>query len=198
MPLSFRDVAKEHFSAIAQHHGLRLVYESETRLEYESDQARMLVIFDNERSYELAVAFALVGSNVDEQPYSLAEVLRLQKHPAGTSIEGQQFHTQGSLNEAVRKVACLTSEFASEQLDGNAAAFQDLAKQRATEATAYGLSRDLRTARNTADLAWRAKDFATVVSVYRPFRAYLSPSELKRLVFADAQIDRKLKGRRRD
>ena len=198
MPLSFRDVVKEHFGAIAQHHGLRLAYESETRLEYESDRAKMLVIFDNERSYELAVAFALVGSNVDEPPYSLAEVLRLQKHPEGTSIEGQQFHAQGSLNEAVRKAACLTSEFASEQLYGNAAAFQELAKQRAAEATAYGLSRDLRAARNEADRAWRAKDFATVVSVYRPFRAYLSPSELKRLEFAGAHIDQKLKGGHRD
>jgi hypothetical protein len=198
MSLSFQRIAKESFDALAEQHGLTLVYESEVRLEYTSKRVRMLVNFDNGRSYEFAVAFNLVGSEAEQQPYSLAEVLRLKKHAEATSIEGQQIDTQSGLDAALKRAARLASEYASEQLDGSAEAFEQLAKQRAAEAREYGLARDLRAARFQADRAWQEKDFATVVRLYRPLLSHLSPSEVKRFEFASAHTDKNLKNCGRD
>jgi hypothetical protein len=198
MSLLFRRIAKESFGALAEQHGLTLVYESEVRLEYKSKRVRMLVNFDNGRSYELAVAFNLVGSDAEQQPYSLAEVLRLKKHAEATSIEGQQIDTQSSLDAALKKAARLASEYASEQLNGSAEAFKQLAKQRSAEAIEYGLARDLRAARFQADRAWQEKDFATVVRLYRPMLNHLSPSEVKRFEFASARTDENLEDSGRD
>jgi hypothetical protein len=198
MSLSFRSTAKENFDPVAKQHGLRLAYESDDRLVFESDRVRMLVDFDNGRSFELAVAFALIGPDAQQQPYSLAEVLRLKNRPEAACIEGQQLVTQSRLEAALKKAASLASEFASEQLQGNEKTFTNLAKQRAAEAMEYGLARDLRAARLQADQAWQEKDFATVVSVYRPFLSHLSPSEVKRLEFASTHTEGGLEGHASD
>jgi hypothetical protein len=154
----------------------------------------MLVDFDNGRSCELAVAFALIRPDPQQQPYSLAEVLRLRNRPEAAFMEGQQLVTQSSLEAALKKAASLASEFASEELQGNEKTFTNLANQRAAEAMDYGLARDLRAARLRADRAWQEKDFATVVSVYRPFLSHLSPSEVKRLEFASRHTEGGLEG----
>lgn len=51
------------------------------------------------------------------------------------------------------------------------------------------LERNMKSARSQAKLAWYQKDYESVVKLLGPFRSSLTPAEVKKLEYAERQLD---------
>lgn len=188
MPIPFALVAKQIFDVIAQRFDLSCVLANEREVRYENDEVIMTVRFDNGGSYELEIEVGRLKSAQPERLFSLAEVLRLRDVAEAASIDGMMVSDAAQLPDALRRLAELTSRYATDFLMGSDLSFAQVAEQRQRESDAYVLERALQAARTRSEVAWKKRDYYEVVRSLEPLELHLSPAERKRLDYSRRHV----------
>lgn len=143
-------------------------------------------IYHGRQSYEIGLE---IGLESDENIYSISEISQL------LGIEGSELYrnyvasTKEAVAEGVRQLAETFQECVDAGLlEGSSKnIFARLEKQRSERAKNYALQTQLSQALKKAEQAWERKDFGKVVFYLEPFRDHLSPSNLKKLSYAEKQ-----------
>lgn len=176
-----KQVAKQ-FAFLVLEKGYRCVESTPFRVCFVSPLATVEVVFDGNRSYELGLLISRTGSDAT---FTIDEILRLRGAPEAERFSLIQVTTNEGVASFAEKLADLLRTYGGDFIDGNEASYLALAKQRREEMKTYSTQRDLRVARGKANAAWRAQDYLTFIEVLRPFRTELTPSEIRRLEFAE-------------
>jgi hypothetical protein len=186
----FIDTVHQHFDPLANQYGLKCVTSSPKIVRFENGKVFLQVNFDAYRSYEIGVEIGEIPASAKtaERVFNLAEILRLRSSPDATYVERLQVSKPGILLDAICRLSRLVAQHATGLLSGDAGDFAQVANHRDKECAAYALARDLRYARSDAEKAWTSKNYVTVVNSYKPWEANLTPSEKKRLSFAEKKI----------
>jgi hypothetical protein len=186
--IPFAAQARNQFDRVAQKYGLSRVTADEQRVRYENDRVFLEINFDNGRSYELGVRIGRKVPNQVERPFSFAEILRLRNIPAAATVEGLTVENGDELHDRLRMLADLTLQYADDFLRGDYLSFAQVAELRQKESSEYAIQRDLRSARARAELAWKANNYAGVVSALEPLSAHLSPADVGRLEYSKGKV----------
>lgn len=187
MTLHFKDYALASFRFLESDYSFTCVSAEEGRVRYESESVFVEVLFDGRRSFELDIGIGQrnVLHNGRERPFNMGEVLRAKGVEKAESYTFLQASTQERLQRAIERLSELLKKYGPELLKGSPFAFKSVAGLRVREGERYALDRDLKRIRREAQEAWKSKDFAKVVALYRPVEAHLSVSEVKKLEYAD-------------
>lgn len=188
MTLLFSTEARRQFDPLAQQYGLTCVASTEWEVRYENDQVFLTINFDGARSSELSVEVGTRDARYPGPPYSLPEILRLRGVRDAASISGLMISDRSRLQDALARLAELTTSHASDFLAGSDSSFAQVAKLRNKESAEFELASRLRHARAMADVAWAARDYKAIVQVFEPVESHLSQAEKKRLEYSRKQI----------
>ena len=177
----FASEARIYFDQIAQQFELTCVLSNDRQVLYRNDNVFLAVNFDNGRSFELGIE---IGLEVEpRRAFSLAEILRL-RNVSDEKVDGLMASDVSKLRSALAFLADLTLGHASDFLSGDTVSFAQITKLRERESKNYAHERDLHFARAKSEVAWAKKLYPDVVSALTPIEQYLSPAEMKRLIYA--------------
>lgn len=95
------------------------------------------------------------------------------------------------LPDAMRHLAQLTSNHASDFLKGGDVGFAEVAKLRKKESDAYALEVALSAVRAQSDAAWKERDYQGVIQSLEPLEKHLSSAERMRLNYSRHQLIRR-------
>lgn len=185
--LCFRKEAEKAFAFLVRDYGFHLVDAGETLLRYESSGGVFVNVYHGRSSYELKFELGRVSATGAEErfyPTDLADI-------AGTDEES---FFQASTAERVRtylpRLARLLIEHGGDALKGDLFAFKRLRDLQVSKSDALARSWDLADARARANRAWRDKDYGCVIEAYEPVKEHLTPSERKKLEYAQSRRGR--------
>jgi len=154
------------------------------RVRFESPSVFVELLFDGDRSFELGL---LVGENCSPScAYSIDEILWLRRAPDASTFSLIQVTTRAAMGAWLRKLAKALRSYGRDLIAGNKTSFSELANQRHAYVRTYALESRLACARAEAGLAWRKKDYASVVKALKPVRAALTAAEVGKLEFAES------------
>lgn len=185
--LGFAGAVTDAFGFLVEDFGFKVVGTDATLVRYESDRM-LLNVYHGRRSYEIGVEVGHLHER-DAYHYRLPEVLGAI---LGESGQQNAYYFQSSSRDGVRScveaAARLVKENYGPLLRGDPIALkrvQVFSSRRNEEYTREVVQQPIR---ESADRAWRAKDFAMVVQCYGSIRKDLTPTERRRLEYAEKQL----------
>lgn len=185
--LGFVDAVTNAFTFLVEDFGFNVVDTDATLVRYESDMM-FLYVYHGRRSYEIGVE---IGSlhECDAYRFRLPEVLGAI---LGESEQQNAYYFQssncGGVRRCVEMAARLVKEYYGPLLRGDPITLERVkvfSSKRNEEYTREVVHQPIR---ESADRAWRAKDFAMVVRCYGSIREDLTPIERRRLEYAEKQL----------
>jgi hypothetical protein len=178
--LRFAEEVEDSFSFLKPL-GFRRARSEPTFVRFESPQASINV-YHGRRSFEIGLE---IESPTDA--YSFSEILRLVDREQGEKYRNYATHTTQGVVEGVGKLAERFQRCIAAGILNDKQLFSRLKLQRQELATNYALETQLQQARRKAEVAWRNKDYASVVEAFKPLRAALTATEVGKLEFAEKQ-----------
>jgi hypothetical protein len=178
--LRFAEKVKDRFSFL-ETLGFRHVRSEPTFVRFESPRANVNV-YHGRRSFEIGLE---IESATDA--YSFSEILRLVDREQGEQYRNYGTHTAQGVAEGVAKLAELFQRCIAAGILNDKQLFARLKVQRGELARNYALETQMEQARRKSEAAWRAKDYAAVVTALKPLRAALTATEVRKLEFAEKQ-----------
>jgi hypothetical protein len=183
--LGLQAEAKNHFDFLITEKGYKCAESTPHRVRFESSSVFVEIVFDGNRSCELALLVGKAALDKKGQPpFSIDEIVRLRRAPETERFSLIQITSREALARFVEKLARLLRTYASDLLDGSVLRFAALLRQRNSEVKRYAVDQSLRIARAEAEAAWYRKDYEAVIKAIEPFRKALIPSEIKKLSFS--------------
>jgi len=153
---------------------------------YESPAVVASLFYDNQRSFE--VSFGLERKGDPSQPaFTIDAILRSLEVPVTDWPSGYSATSLADAKRLTQKIATILALHAKQLLEGENEAWKKIAEQRQKDIRDYALEKSLLTARYEAEVAWRKKDYASVVKAFKPLRAALTAAEVGKLEFAEEQ-----------
>ena len=184
--LGLQTQAERHFDFLVSERGYKCTVATSCRVRFESSTTFIELAFDGNRSFELGLLIKLASSK--NPPFTIDEILRLRHAPEAESFSLVQVTTSEALATWVEKLAQMFRIYGDDFVTGNERSFAKLAEQRQREAEHYTLERVLRTARVEAEIAWRSKDYESVIKALKPVRTALTATEVGKLEFAEGHF----------
>ncbi len=182
----FSSVVVNAFVFLEDKHGFCIRERGRSTVIYESPMIVASLFYDDQRSFEVSLG---LRRKSDPQPlFAFDEILRSLDVPSTIWAFGSTARTLADAQRLIEKMAAIMASYATPLLEGDNRAWERIAEQRRKESQNYALERDLRMARAEADVAWRKKDYASVVRALKPLRAALTATEIGKLEFAEKQI----------
>jgi hypothetical protein len=182
--LRFTELVEEAFRFLENRFGFRLVRsEPPTLVRYESGPI-FLNVYHGRRSYEIDVEVGRVAEP-GGRSYRLRDVLDALGEPDAKRRTYFSASDPPGVRRAVEEAAELVASHYEPLLRGDEAAFQRVAertKEHDREVTRGIVQRPVR---DEAERAWRGRDYERVKELYGAIRADLSPTETKRLEYAE-------------
>jgi len=180
--LRFAEEVKDHFSYLGNF-GIRCVCSNETLVQFESPKIRINV-YHGRQSYEIGLEIA--SSSLGDT-YSFSEILLLVDAKRADHYRNYTAHTADGVAEGVSQLADLFHQCISAGILNDGRLFSRLKLQKKKIAKKYALDVEMRQARRKSEIAWREKDYATVVNTLKPLRSALTAVEVRKLEFAEKQ-----------
>lgn len=184
--LRFAEEVKDCFSFL-EALGFRRVRSEPTFVRFESPRANINV-YHGRRSFEIGLEIESASSPTDA--YSFPEILRLVDRNQGDQYKYYATHTAQGVTEGVGKLAELFQRCIAAGILNDKQLFSRLKVQQKEIAAKYALEVELRQARRQSESAWHRKDYAAVVKALKPLRAALTATEVRKLEFAEKQLER--------
>ncbi|WP_353666536.1 hypothetical protein [Marinomonas sp. THO17] len=183
----FGSLVRKSFNFLISEYGFSVVKEDGFQVRFENDDVFLTVHYDANRSYELDVEIGQlkVLFNGEERPFNLGEVLRTERAAEGRGYRALQASDSDALESCITKLAALVSLNAKDYLLDNKFSFKRLSNLREEECNQYELKMKLEGVRREAQMAWQDKDYAKVVSLYKPVESIITEAEKKKLSFAE-------------
>jgi len=190
MASDFPNLVQKEFSFLVTDYRFRCINATNYAVRFESDEVFVVVHYDADRSYELDVEIGELNIlyNGQERPFNLGEVLRLEGVAEKEKYTLFQASTLPALSNCVAKLSSLLSAYAVELLQHNKFTFKRLSDLRKKECDQYELEVNLAHIRREVQIAWKNKDYAKVVKLYKPVESAISDAEKKKLAFAEKQV----------
>lgn len=167
--------------------GFRCVRSEATCVRFESTGIG-INIYHGRRSFEIDLEIEPLESSADA--YSLSALLRLVGLDQAAHARSYATHTEEGVAEGVRQLAELFAQCVAIGILNDARLFPRLKLQEKELAKKYALETELFQARRKSEAAWHKKDYATVVEVLKPLRSALTKVEVRKLEFAEKQLNR--------
>ena len=194
--LGFADAVKESFVFLVSGFGFRLVEAQPTFVRYESERA-FVNVFHGRGSYELGVEIGhwiVIDDDRVEERFPLGDVIALDHDLATVGYRSFATTEKEPLARLVAQLAGWTQRFAPRALEGDATTFDRLRVENARQSQAMQEGWRATRLRSAADEAWHRKDWGRVVDAYGEMVSELrtvdlKPSELRRLRYAQEQLD---------
>lgn len=188
--IDFENLVNNEFKFLESKYGFSCVSTSLVMVRYESDEIFVVIRYDANHSYELAVEIGQLKAlfNGQERPFSLNEILRLNKLSEVDIHSAVQASSQEVVANCLKKMATQLSRYGSDFLSNDMFAYKRLSDQRERECNDYELKTKLSYIRSDAQIAWKNKDYKQVIALYDPVKNVLSDAELKKLSYAHKQI----------
>lgn len=183
--LGFVEFVLDQFQFLKDVYSFQCSYKNNYCVCYDSQNVKVC-IYHERISYELYLEMGLKHDNVQVHTAMLTDILEL----AGVHDQRAKFlqaSSRESVQAAVDTLAMLTQKYAYDVLSGNEATFRALEtlKQERTERL---LKMDMLAGiEEKAQNAWRAKDYAKVISLYAPVEGNLNEIQTKRLEYAKSK-----------
>lgn len=185
--LGFRGAVLSAFGFLENDYGFRCVKTEVTLVRYESDRV-FVNVYHGRGSYFMDVEIGPLSGNPEmEERFSLRHVLKLAAALETTGYTEYQVSHAEHVKEFVDKLAELTKIYAGDVLRGQPKVFEQLRALQTSESDALTKSWHFNDIRRQAEIAWRSKDYATLVKLFESIRADLSPSEVAKLEYAKKQ-----------
>jgi hypothetical protein len=185
--LKFSEAVKENFGFL-EDHGLNLVRCTATFVHYESSRIYVNV-YHGRKSFEIGIEIGEIRTKIpEESSFSISEIIRLLERGKIDQYRNFAARSAASVMKGVQQLAELFCSYVEMGLLEQVGLFVRLRKQRERWSQSFARSVDLTHAREKLASAWRVKDYAGIVGLLRPLRDTLSPSEQKKLEFAETQI----------
>ena len=188
LDLGLQAQAERHFGYLESEMGYRRTESTPSRIRFESPTVFVELVYDGNRSYELGLLVGRVGSQ--NPPFTIDEILRLRGALEAKAFSLEQVTTRDALDRWLEELAGVLRTFGSDFIAGDESSFVEIEEQRQAEVANYAIDRELRAARAKVEVAWRKKDYASVVQVLQPLRAALTKTEIGKLEFAENQTHR--------
>ena len=187
MSMRFAEAAEQAFSFLEKA-GFKLAQRSETRHQYESNQAVVVVEWDP-RSGELEVFTGpLPKKGESQEMFSLSDLLNMQGVDAPKRRMPFQVADEDHLAPFLQKLAEDTRSHAQSALAGDRMFFRRLETFRSAQSQAYMRDMDLRRVRSEAEKAWRNRDLSKLIRLYASIENELSESEKGKLDYARKHV----------
>jgi hypothetical protein len=184
---SFYSIVEEAFSFLKNDYGFCLRERGRTTVIYESPAVIASLFYDDQRSFE--VSFGLKRKSDPSLPsFTFDEILRSLEVPVTVWPSGYSATSLPDARRLVAKVATIMASYGKQLLEGENEAWKKIVEQRQKDVRNYALENNLRAARAEVEVAWRKKDYASVVKAFTPLRAALTAAEVGKLEFAEKQI----------
>ncbi len=182
--LRFTDEVKARF-AFLEARGFNCVSTDVTLVRFESPELGVN-IFHGRQSYEIGLELESLVSKTEK--YSFSELLRLVDQERAECYRSFAATNAEGVAEGVRQLADSVQQCIAAGLLGDTELFSRLKRQRHDLTKKLSLDVQLQHARQKTEAAWHTKDYATIVRIMKPLRAYLSASEVAKLEFAEKHI----------
>jgi hypothetical protein len=146
-------------------------------------------VYHGRGSYEMGVEMG--PRERESEAVTLPEIVEWAGgEESKSSREHVTFQTSSreGVQKFVPKLAELVKKYAGPFLRGDAKAYDSLLGQRHRSTQRYLTQMELDRAREKAEAAWHAKDYAQVVRFYEPFQDELKRSEAAKLKYAKKQM----------
>ena len=187
--LGLQAQAAKYFGFLVENLGYRCTESTPYNVRFESLEVVVELVFDGNRSYELGLLVGQLSLERSGVPsFSIDDILRLRHAPEAERYSLVQVTSAEALSRFVEELSRMLRVYASDFIQGTSESFAEVGRLRQREIRDYAHQRDLRTARADAEEAWRAKDYARVVTALAPQRNALTRSEVLKLQFAEDQL----------
>ena len=174
---SFCAIVEEAFSFLKNDYGFYLRERGRSTVIYESPAVVASLLYDDQRSFE--VSFGLERKSDPPQPsFTFNEILRSLEVPVMVWPYGYSATSLADAKRLTEKIATIMASYAKQLLEGENEAWNKIVEQRQKDVRDYALENNLRTARSEAEVAWRKKDYVSVVKAFKPLRAALTAAEV--------------------
>lgn len=184
--LRFAEEVKEQFAFLGAL-GFQCVRSEATFVRFESPRV-CINIYHGRHSFEIDLEIEPAQSPTDA--YSFAEILRLVDREQLGHSKNYATHTEQGVVEGVRQLAELFRRCIAAGILNDDSLFSRLKLQKKEVTANYADEVELLQARRAAEVAWRNKDYAAVVKALKPLRAALTATEVRKVEFAEKQLER--------
>jgi hypothetical protein len=161
--------------------GFRISESDSTHVTYTSHRSAVTIAWDV-RSGELSVLFGLNAS--DNQPAERISLTDLLAAEGADAAGPFQVPDESKLTPFLVKLAQATRDYAQPALAGDRMFYRRLQTSRNVQAQVNMRNVEIVHVRADAEVAWRRRDFASVVALYRSIECDLTAAEKAKLAFA--------------
>jgi hypothetical protein len=181
----FAKIACRIFQFLEYDYGFERVLATDECVRWQRDNMYVQIRYDVHRSREILLEVGQVAVDADYAgpPFTLGEVLGV----SGLALADRplfQASTVDRLEGCIETIAQLVQEHATFLFDNEVSLFVTLTRQRRLDCVEYSSARDVKWLREAADVAWKEKDYESVVHLYGHRIAELSEVERKRYSIA--------------
>jgi hypothetical protein len=184
----FSQEARFQFDPIAKDFSLACVAFDDFSVRYESNKVFLVIHYDYQKSYEVAVEIGKLSVHDQAPGFSLSEILRLRNARDVEFVDGLMITDAAYFPDFLSRLAKLTSMYATDFLAGNEFSFAQAQQLRKKESAELETRSRLRFARSKVSVAWQVKDYEAVIKFFEPLEAHLSAAEKKKLDYARGKI----------
>lgn len=185
--LHFPEATEANFGFLAGR-GFKRVQDEETFVRFQSDRAYVNV-YHGRKSFEVGLEIGPLQSA--ETPYSMSEIIRLVEANKADEYRSYSARSAEGVAEGVRQLAALCRRYVDAGLLDDPKLFERLHMGRKTWSEGFALEVNLTQVRRKLEVAWHAKDYAKVVELLKPLRNALTPTELRKLDYAEKHAGRR-------
>jgi hypothetical protein len=157
--------------------GFRCVRSEATFVRFES-RAVSINVYHGRQSYEIGLEIEFASAR---EAYSFSELLRLVDPEQAERYRNYATHTVQGVAEGVGQLADLFHRCIDAGILDDSQLVPHLKLQREELSRNYAFKTQLQQARRISEAAWRKRNYADVVKALKPFRAALTPSEVRKL-----------------
>lgn len=181
--LHFGELVEQHFQFL-QMHGFRCELSEPSFVRFASKQT-FVNIYHGRLSYEIGLELGSFVDSVNDNSYSMAEIIRLVESNEKNDYRNYAAHTFENVAEGVKTLAVHFRKYVDAGVLSDASLFERLQKNREKWSREYATEMDLYHARQLLADAWHSKDYKRVVELLKPLRDLLTSSEVHKLEYAE-------------
>ena len=188
--LSFTQEVLTDFNFLIKEYGFRCVKTELTFVRYESEHV-FVNVYHGRSSYELGVEIGRLSKYPEqEESFAIGEIMELLGVRENEGFTFYQASTAERVKKFLPKLAQYVEKFAGEALQGNEVFFKQLRELQSQISDNYLKSIKVSRIKQKAEIAWHAKNYSEVIKLYGEIKAELTPSENKRLEYAERKASR--------
>ena len=185
--MRFVEAVNKYFLFLKSTYNFKVLTINDSYIRFESARVFINIQIDSGRTFEISITLGELSKKYEnsERAFGLDEILRMQKVNENTYILATSID---AIDSSAERLSFLLQKHCKEFLKGSELEFMRLSKYRDSQCTAYEERVYLEQKRKEAELAWKNKNFQSVVDAYLSIENHLSPAEVKKLSYSKTKL----------